>query len=54
MQVQENRFYFIKDEYYEKFSDCNLAGNKGSRHNRPCFSASDGKDIIGWCLYPQG
>ena len=37
MQAQEDRFYFIKDEYYENFSDCNLALNKGSGHNRPCF-----------------
>lgn len=37
MPVQENRFYFLKDEYYDKFPDCGLSGNKGSGHNRPCF-----------------
>ena len=37
IQVQEDRFYFITDDYYDKFSDCGLSGNKGSGHNRPCF-----------------
>ncbi len=34
-------FYYIKDEYYEKFENCNLMGNKESdesgNHNRPCY-----------------
>ncbi len=34
-------FYFIKDEYYERFSNCGLMGNKGAdekgAHGRPCF-----------------
>lgn len=34
-------FYFIKDEYYERFFDCGLMGNKDSdeegAHGRPCF-----------------
>lgn len=35
------RFYYISDEYYEKFSNCNLMGNKDAdengEHGRPCF-----------------
>lgn len=34
-------FYYIKDEYYNKFENCNLMGNKESdefgNHNRPCY-----------------
>lgn len=34
-------FYFIKDEYYERFPDCGLMGNKDADeigvHGRPCF-----------------
>lgn len=35
------KFYYIKDEYYEKFSHCGLMGNKEDdefgKHGRPCF-----------------
>lgn len=34
-------FYFIKDEYYERFPECGLMGNKDAdeegAHGRPCF-----------------
>ena len=34
-------FYYIKDEYYEKFRNCNLMGNKecdeNGKHGRPCY-----------------
>lgn len=34
-------FYFIKDEYYERFSNCGLMENKDADedgvHGRPCF-----------------
>lgn len=39
--MEEKRFYFMKDEFYEKFPDCHLMGNKSSdedgQHNRPCY-----------------
>ena len=39
--METGRLYFVKDEFYEKFSDCGLLGNKevikGKEHNRPCF-----------------
>lgn len=35
------KFYYIKDEYYEKFPHCGLMGNKDDdeygKHGRPCF-----------------
>ena len=37
MQPKNDRFYFIKDEYYEKFPDCGLVRNKKDRHGRPCY-----------------
>ncbi len=34
-------FYYLNDEYYNKFQSCNLLGNKdkneSGEHNRPCF-----------------
>lgn len=34
-------FYFIKNEYYEKFDKCGLMGNReeyvDEKHGRPCF-----------------
>ena len=36
--MYEGYFYFIKDEYHEKFSDCNLMQNKTEgNHGRPCY-----------------
>lgn len=39
--MESGKFYFIKDEYYEKFSNCNIMGNKendeNGTHKRPCF-----------------
>ena len=35
--MEVGKFYIIKDEYYEKFADCGLMGNKGSGHERPCY-----------------
>ena len=37
MQIKEERFYFIKDEFFSIFPDCNLMGNKENQHNRPCY-----------------
>ena len=39
--MQSGRFYFIVDEYFEKFDGNNLMTNKevtdGKEHNRPCY-----------------
>lgn len=38
--MTEGQLYFVKDEFYKKFKDCGLLGNKeqinGQKHNRPC------------------
>lgn len=44
-------FYFLKDEYYERFSECGLLMNKGEHHKRPCFYAfQDGKTDLFWLV----
>lgn len=40
LNLETGKFYFIKDNYYEKFNNCNLIGNKvinGEHRGRPCF-----------------
>lgn len=41
--METDRFYFVKDEFYEKFADCGLMSNKvadeNGEHKRPCFLA---------------
>lgn len=39
--MNTGNFYFIEDEYYKRFPNCGLMGNKDSDedgvHGRPCF-----------------
>lgn len=40
--METGKFYFIKDLYYERFSNCGLMENKeidseGNKHGRPCY-----------------
>ena len=39
--MQAGNFYYITDEYYDKFKNCNLMGNKDEdefgKHGRPCY-----------------
>lgn len=39
--MESGKFYYIKDEYYQRFSKCSLMGNKEEdergKHGRPCF-----------------
>ena len=41
--MQSGNFYFVKDEFYEKFPNCGLMANGVSdeegKHGRPCFYA---------------
>ena len=41
--MKTGKLYFIKDSFYDKFSDCGLLKNKetinGKEHNRPCCYA---------------
>ena len=46
-------FYYIGDEYYNKFSNCGLMGNKESdesgKHGRPCFYCFKHEDFF-WMI----
>ena len=39
--MDAGNFYYLIDEYYEKFEGCNLIGNKetdeNGKHGRPCY-----------------
>lgn len=39
--MESGKFYYITEEYYQRFPKCGLMGNKDSdesgRHGRPCF-----------------
>ena len=37
MNVHSGRFYFIKDEFFEKIKDKELMVNKEKGHMRPCY-----------------
>ncbi len=37
MQVEQGKFYFIKDEFFEFIKDKELCQNKESGNKRPCF-----------------
>lgn len=53
MNLKTGRFYFLKDEFYDKFSSCNLMGNKDidvdGEHGRPCLYCYEYKDIL-WMI----
>jgi len=53
--MQSGRFYFIVDEYFEKFDGNNLMTNKetidGKEHNRPCYySFKEADSDIIWMI----
>ena len=50
--MKQGHFYFVKDEFYNRFNDPGLVYNKGNQHNRPCFFAfKDNKsDILFWLI----
>lgn len=39
--MEQGKYYYITDEYYQKFKNCKLMGNKeedsNGKHGRPCF-----------------
>lgn len=37
MKVEEGKFYFIKQEFFEKVKDELLLKNKGDENKRPCY-----------------
>ena len=46
-------FYYLKDSYYTRYSNCNLIGNKENdgdgKHDRPCFYCFE-KDGMYWMI----
>lgn len=51
--METGYFYFIKDEYYEKFKNCGLMENKEDailgKHGRPCYYCYE-KDGLCWLI----
>lgn len=43
--MENNKLYFIKDEYFEKYTSDETAKNKGIDHDRPCYYAFNDGDI---------
>ena len=37
MKIEEGKFYFLKDSFYEEIKDSNLANNKDNGSKRPCY-----------------
>ena len=49
MVIEEGKFYFISDDFFELFNDYNLMTNKENGIKRPCyicFRDGKNKDII--------
>ncbi len=37
MKIEEGKFYFLNDSFFEKMKDNNLANNKDNGNKRPCY-----------------
>ena len=37
IKIEEGKFYFLKDSFFEKMKDSNLAQNKDNGNKRPCY-----------------
>ena len=54
--MTKGRFYFLSEEYYTRFHDCNLMGNKeddarGKQHGRPClYMFLDARTGLYWMI----
>ena len=55
--METGKLYFIKDSFYDRFSNCGLLENKdiinGKEHNRPCCYAlkfNKGDKNIYWMI----
>ena len=55
--METGKFYFVSDEFYERFNDCGLLENKevidGREHNRPCcylFKFNNNDRNIYWMI----
>lgn len=36
-QLETGKFYFLKDEYFDRFNDPKLMKGHGNEHSRPCY-----------------
>lgn len=54
--MESGKFYFINDEYYEKFNGMGLLENRetinGISHGRPCYYAFKESDSIIYWMIP--
>lgn len=37
IKIEEGKFYFLKDSFFEKMKDSNLSNNKDNGNKRPCY-----------------
>lgn len=37
MKIEEGKFYFLNDSFFEEMKDNNLASNKDNGNKRPCY-----------------
>ena len=37
MRIEEGKFYFIKQEFFDVFNEYNLMQNKENGNKRPCY-----------------
>ena len=47
--MEQGYFYFLTDDYYERFTDCGLMTNKGMDHGRPCYYCFE-YDGVPWMI----
>ena len=37
IKIEEGKFYFLKDSFFERMKDSNLVQNKDNGNKRPCY-----------------
>lgn len=37
MEIEEGKFYFLRDDFFEKMQDKNLSNNKDNGNKRSCY-----------------
>ena len=48
--MKANHFYFIKDSFFQDFTDPSLMQNKEDGHGRPCFFVVEDSDGLFWMI----
>lgn len=39
IKIEEGKFYFLKDSFFERMKDSNLAQNKDNGNKIPCYKS---------------